>query len=224
MLHSRRLILAHFWLAFAAFGVALVLGAWQMFVRSPLYAWISDSATGITARSRRTARSMAYVFPTLVAMGFGYAISESRAGAAADRPALGLGRAWALVVVGAVMALVPVALGRASVLYTFYPPLIGSAFYYIGVVLVVVGSLDLGRADVGQSARLEARPSRRAGAAGDVRQRRRRLSLGLDVGRRGARTAVPDHPGRARLASRPSTPASRACCSPGRCTRSSISG
>ena len=36
--------------------------------------------------------------------------------------------------------MVPVALGRASVLYTFYPPLIGSAFYYIGVVLVVVGS------------------------------------------------------------------------------------
>ena len=38
------------------------------------------------------------------------------------------------------MAMVPVALGRASVLYTFYPPLIGNPFYYIGVVLVVVGS------------------------------------------------------------------------------------
>ena len=25
-------------------------------------------------------------------------------------------------------------------LYTFYPPMIGNAFYYIGVVLVVVGS------------------------------------------------------------------------------------
>jgi cytochrome c oxidase subunit I len=33
-----------------------------------------------------------------------------------------------------------VSLGRATVLYTFYPPLIGNAFYYIGVVLVVVGS------------------------------------------------------------------------------------
>ena len=38
------------------------------------------------------------------------------------------------------MAITPVALGTASVLYTFYPPLIGSPFYYIGVVLVVVGS------------------------------------------------------------------------------------
>ena len=32
------------------------------------------------------------------------------------------------------------AVGKASVLYTFYPPMIASPFYYIGVVLVVVGS------------------------------------------------------------------------------------
>ena len=56
-----------------------------------------------------------------------------------------IGRRWAwvgfgLVLVGAVTAIAPVSLGRATVLYTFYPPLIGSPFYYIGVVLVVVGS------------------------------------------------------------------------------------
>jgi cytochrome c oxidase subunit 1 len=82
---------------------------------------------------------MGYVFPTLVAMGFGYAISEG----ALKQPLVGYRWAWAgfwLVAVGAVTATVPVALGRASVLYTFYPPLIGSPFYYIGVVLVVVGS------------------------------------------------------------------------------------
>ena len=38
------------------------------------------------------------------------------------------------------MAVVTVMTGRASVLYTFYPPLTASAFYYIGLVLVVVGS------------------------------------------------------------------------------------
>src|SRR3954466_1616646 len=32
------------------------------------------------------------------------------------------------------------AVGKASVLYTFYPPMIASPFYYFGVVLVVVGS------------------------------------------------------------------------------------
>ena len=50
MLNSRRLILAHFWFAFAGFGAALLLGEWQMFVRSPLHAWIGDPATGTTAR------------------------------------------------------------------------------------------------------------------------------------------------------------------------------
>ena len=139
MLANRKLILAHFWLAFAVFGFALLLGAWQMFVRSPLCTLDQQSRAGITARSPRTARRWRYVFPTLVAMGFGYAISEVRAEAAAGRRALGLGRILAdrrRLGDGAR----PVALGRASVLYTFYPPLIGNAFYYIGVVLVVVGS------------------------------------------------------------------------------------
>jgi cytochrome c oxidase subunit I len=82
---------------------------------------------------------MAYVFPTLVAMAFGYAITEL----ALKRPLIGLKWAWAgyiLIIVGTVVAMVPVAMGLASVLYTFYPPMIGNAFYYIGVVLVVIGS------------------------------------------------------------------------------------
>jgi len=138
VLVNKRLILAHFWLAFAVFGLALFLGAWQMLVRSPLYAWIGNPEwyyRSLTAHGT----AMAYVFPTLVAMGFGYAITES----ALQQRLVGARWAWAgflLIVVGAVTAMVPVALGRASVLYTFYPPLIGNAFYYIGVVLVVVGS------------------------------------------------------------------------------------
>src|SRR6185437_8896505 len=138
VLTNKRLILAHFWLAFAAFGAALVLGAWQMFERSPLNPWHIDPELyyrSVTAHGT----VMGYVFPTLVAMGFGYAISESALG----QRLVGVHWAWTgfwLIVVGAIMAMVPVALGRASVLYTFYPPLIGSPFYYIGVVLVVVGS------------------------------------------------------------------------------------
>jgi cytochrome c oxidase subunit 1 len=138
VISSRRLIIAHFWLAFASFGLALVLGAWQMLVRSPLHNWLSDPEwyyRSLTAHGT----VMAYALPTLVAMGFGYAITESTL----EQPLVGKRWAWSgfgLIVIGAVMALIPVALGRASVLYTFYPPLIGSPFYYIGVVLVVVGS------------------------------------------------------------------------------------
>lgn len=138
MLNSKRLVLAHFWLAFAAFGIALLLGAWQMYVRSPLAPWLQDAEIyyrSVTAHGS----AMGYVFPTLVAMGFGYAVSEL----ALKKTLIGVGWAWAgfaLVAAGSVVAMVPVAMGLASVLYTFYPPMIGSVFYYIGVVLVVVGS------------------------------------------------------------------------------------
>jgi len=137
-LTNKRLILAHFWLAFASFGVALVLGAWQMFERSPLNVWHFNPEfyyRSVTAHGS----VMGYVFPTLIAMGFGYSITE----AALEKPLVGRRWAWAgfaLVAVGAVVAMVPVSMGLASVLYTFYPPMVGNAFYYIGIVLVVVGS------------------------------------------------------------------------------------
>jgi cytochrome c oxidase subunit 1 len=135
---SRRLVLAHFWVAFAAFFVALLLGEWQMVVRSPLVDWIGNPELyyrSVTAHGS----AMGYVFPTLVAMGFGYAIVEL----ALKQPLVGRRWAWAgfaLVVLGTVVAMAPVSAGLATVLYTFYPPLIGHPAYYIGVVLVVVGS------------------------------------------------------------------------------------
>nr|WP_283254441.1 cbb3-type cytochrome c oxidase subunit I [Ramlibacter paludis] len=128
----------HFWVAFIAFAAALVLGEWQMAVRSPLLPRVSNPELyyrSVTAHGT----VMGYVLPTLVAMGFGYALTEL----ALKRPLLGLRWAWAsfwLVVVGTVVAATPIALGRASVLFTFYPPLLASVFYYLGVVLVVVGS------------------------------------------------------------------------------------
>src|SRR5262249_4123277 len=109
-----------------------------MFIRSPLHAWIGNPELyyrSVTAHGT----TMAYVLPTLVVWGFGFFEPE----AALKRPLMGLRGAWlgfVLVAVGTATAIVPVALGLASVLYPFSPPLIGSPFYYIGVVLVVVGS------------------------------------------------------------------------------------
>jgi cytochrome c oxidase subunit 1 len=135
---ANKLVLAHFWVAFVAFLGAIVLGEWQMFVRSPLAQWVNNPEhyyRSVTAHGT----VMAYVLPTLVAMGFGYALTEL----SLKRPLIGLKWAWGgfwLVVAGTVMAAVTMALGKASVLYTFYPPMIASPFYYIGVVLVVLGS------------------------------------------------------------------------------------
>ena len=69
---------------------ALVLGEWQMYVRSPLCTWINNPEhyyRSVTAHGT----VMAYVLPTLVAMGFGYAITEL----ALKRPLVGLRWAWA---------------------------------------------------------------------------------------------------------------------------------
>jgi len=135
---ARRLVLAHFWLAFVAFAGAIVLGEWQMYVRSPLHAWLDNPEhyyRSVTVHGV----VMAYVLPTLVAMGLGYALSEL----ALKRPLVGLRWAWAgfwLVLVGTAMAAAAMASGHASVLYTFYPPMIASPFFYLGIVLVVVGS------------------------------------------------------------------------------------
>jgi cytochrome c oxidase subunit 1 len=138
VLNSKRLVLAHFWLGFISFGGALLLGAWQMWVRSPLHPWLQNPEIyyrSVTAHGS----AMGYVFPTLIAMGFGYAVTEL----SLKKTLIGVRWAWAgfiLVAVGTVTAMVPVAMGLASVLYTFYPPMIGNAFFYIGIVLVVVGS------------------------------------------------------------------------------------
>jgi cytochrome c oxidase subunit 1 len=135
---ARKLVLAHFWVAFVAFLGALVLGAWQMYIRSPLATWVNNPEhyyRSVTAHGT----VMAYVLPTLVAMGFGYAITEL----ALKRPLVGVRWAWGgfwLVIAGTVLAAVTMALGKASVLYTFYPPMLASPLYYVGVVLVVVGS------------------------------------------------------------------------------------
>jgi cytochrome c oxidase subunit 1 len=138
VIYNKRLVLAHFWLAFAGFGLAILLGEWQMFIRSPLHPWLHNADLyyrSVTAHGT----VMGYVFPTLVAMGFGYAFSEL----ALKQPLIGLRWAWAgfyLIIIGSIGAVVPVGLGLDSVLYTFYPPMVGHASYYIGVVLVVVGS------------------------------------------------------------------------------------
>src|SRR6266516_4929529 len=133
-----RLCLAHFWVAFAAFLTACILGTWQMWVRSPLGAaggtpgqyFMSVTAHGV---------AMAYVLTTFFIMGFGYFVAVT----ALNRPLPGKLLAWAaywIAIIGVVMVLVPILTGQASVLFTFYPPLTASAWFYIGVFLVVAAS------------------------------------------------------------------------------------
>jgi cytochrome c oxidase subunit 1 len=135
---NNRLILAHFWVAFAVFAAAAALGVWQMWVRSPISAPLDiperyyQSVTGHGV-------SMAYVLTTFFIMGFGYYVAET----ALKRNLPGRRWAWGafwVAVAGVVMSVTAILSGDASVLYTFYPPLMGSPWFYVGLVLVVAGS------------------------------------------------------------------------------------
>jgi cytochrome c oxidase subunit 1 len=83
---------------------------------------------------------MAYVLTTFFAMGFGYAVAATSLG----RPIRGTTAAWIgfwICLVGTVMAAATVLSGKASVLYTFYPPLLASPWYYLGAFLLIGGSM-----------------------------------------------------------------------------------
>ena len=221
MYGSNRLVLAHFWAAFAAFGVAIPLGAWQMLVRSPLHRWVDPELYYRAVTAHGT--TLAYIFPTLIAMGFGYAVCAVSLG----RPMHGMRLAWLafwLVHRGCRNGDGHGGRGRSD-----------RALHVLsaadGQRLVLPRRADRGRRLVdldrpdGLALRaLEARPSRPAGTARDVRNHRRRAAMGVDVtrGRRG--DPVPDPAQRIWLDRDDRCRPRPACCSRGRCMRSSTSG
>jgi len=80
------------------------------------------------------------VVTTFFAMGFGYAVAATSLG----RPIRGMTAAWigfAICLVGTLMAVGAILSGHASVLYTFYPPLLASGWYYGGAFLLIGGSM-----------------------------------------------------------------------------------
>jgi cytochrome c oxidase subunit I len=137
--NSRRLALYHYWVAFGTFLPAIVLGAWQMLMRSPLPAPLDDSDAYYTSVTLH-GTVLAYVFTTFFAMGFGYAVTAT----SLERPVRGITAAWIgfiICLTGTLIDGAVVLSGRATVLYTFYPPMLGSAWYYFGTLLLIGGSM-----------------------------------------------------------------------------------
>jgi cytochrome c oxidase subunit I len=137
--NSSRLAIYHYWVAFAVFLPAVVLGVWQMLMRSPLPAPFDDP-NHYYASVTLHGTAMAYVVTTFFVMGFGYAVTATSLG----RPVRGVTVAWigfAICLIGTLMAVAAVLSGKSSVLYTFYPPLLGSVWYYLGATLLIGGSM-----------------------------------------------------------------------------------
>ena len=138
MNRADRLPYAHFWVAIVAFGVASAMALMQALSRANLELpyrsakmyYLSVTAHGVL---------MALVFTTFFIMAFGYVV----AGRALARPVAVPGLGWAgfwTALVGTVLAGGAVLAGKATVLYTFYPPLKAHPAFYIGLALVVIGS------------------------------------------------------------------------------------
>jgi cytochrome c oxidase subunit 1 len=134
---ANRLILANVWVAVLAFGVAAAMAMMQAISRANLELpyrsarmyYMSVTAHGVL---------MALVFTTFFIMALGYVVVQRENGDL-RWPRL----AWvtfAVAVAGTVAAAGTVLAFKASVLYTFYPPLQAHPLFYIGLTLVVVGS------------------------------------------------------------------------------------
>jgi cytochrome c oxidase subunit I len=138
MPQNRRLALAHIGVAVGAFGVAAGMAVMQALSRANLeLPFRSASMYYMSVTAHGTL--MALVFTTFFIMGFGYVVAEY----ALHRP---LGHQWLawvsfwVAMLGTLATVAAIVTFKASVLYTFYPPLQAHPAFYIGLTLVVVGS------------------------------------------------------------------------------------
>ncbi len=134
----RRLATANMAVAVAAFGVAAAMAMMQALSRASLdLPFRSAGVYYLSVTAHGTL--MALVFTTFFIMGFGYVVAQRTLG-----DALPLRRtAWVsfwIAVVGTLATVAVILAGRATVLYTFYPPLKAHPAFYIGLTLVVIGS------------------------------------------------------------------------------------
>src|SRR5690606_36748812 len=84
---------------------------------------------------------MALVFTTVFILGFFYAgMAIVTDGHLFELPKALAWTGYGLMVVGLVIAVIPLMLGEATVLYTFYAPMQAHPAFYIGLAMVIIGS------------------------------------------------------------------------------------
>ncbi len=138
MTGARRLATANIGFAIAAFGVAAAMAMMQAISRANLdlpwrtakMYYLSVTAHGVL---------MALVFTTFFIMGLGVAFTTQALGRPLRWPRLGWTSFW-VALAGTLAALWAIFWGKATVLYTFYPPMQAHPAFYIGLTLLVVGS------------------------------------------------------------------------------------
>jgi len=133
-----RLSLAHLWVAILAFGGAAAMAFMQALSRASLdLPWRSAKLYYLSVTAHGVL--MALVFTTFFIMAFGYVVATRTLGRAPAAPRLAWIGFW-VALAGTLAATATILAGKATVLYTFYPPLQAHPAFYIGLALVIVGS------------------------------------------------------------------------------------
>ncbi len=138
MTADRRLATANIGVAVGAFGLASFMAFMQALSRANLdLPWRTPDIyyRSVTAHGVL----MALVFTTFFIMGLGIVFGNESLGRPLRFPRLAWVGFWTALL-GTAAAAWAILTGRATVLYTFYPPLMAHPAFYIGLTLVVVGS------------------------------------------------------------------------------------
>jgi cytochrome c oxidase subunit 1 len=133
-----RLALANLWVAILSFGVASAMALMQALSRAALdLPWRSAKMYYLSVTAHGTL--MALVFTTFFIMAFGYVVAERTLGRAVPHRGLAWAGYW-IALAGTLATVAAILSGKATVLYTFYPPLKAHPAFYIGATLLVIGS------------------------------------------------------------------------------------
>lgn len=138
---EKRFVGQHMLVAFSALMIGSFFGPMQAleFGGADLYPYlepvIKSYYQGLTLHGVLNA----LVFTTIFITGFTTLTTIKGLKRSLSHPAINLAGFWTMVV-GLVMAAIPILFNKATVLYTFYPPLKASWAFYLGLTLVVVGS------------------------------------------------------------------------------------
>ncbi len=135
---TNKLAFWNFFVAFAAFALAIPMGAYQVLERSGFFPGLENAPLYYASTSTHGVL-MAYVLSTYFIMGFGYHTAVHSLKQKLWSTRLAWSGFW-VSTVGVVLAAIPLLTGHASILYTFYPPEFAHPVFYIGAALLVVGS------------------------------------------------------------------------------------
>ncbi|PBB07146.1 cytochrome C [Salimicrobium humidisoli] len=135
---ERKLALTNLGIAYTAFIVGTLCGLLQVFIRNDalqLPAWL-DYYQILTAHGVL----LALIFTTFFIFGFFQSGMSRTLGAFGPKVVFWNWVGLIITATGTVMATVMIVSGEASVLYTFYAPMMANGFFYVGLALFVVGT------------------------------------------------------------------------------------